>query len=93
MIVIGGMDEEENISDSIFGLNIETFHWQKYKCQGNAKIPICNHKCLPMFRGELIMDSLNDKYEIKNIKQQNFVMDEEGVIIFGGRMQNGDATN
>ncbi|CAD8175850.1 unnamed protein product [Paramecium octaurelia] len=94
-IVYGGINSYGKVLTDVAGLNLETCKWTSFQIENSSGLEgVSDATSLAMFKSEVKMENPYFSYEWVKKKGKSFLpITTEGIYVFGGRLQNGEAVN
>ncbi|CAD8070637.1 unnamed protein product [Paramecium primaurelia] len=92
-IIFGGINSYGKVLNDACGLNLETNKWSILQIENQFLEGVSDAVSASLFNGEVKMENPYFSYECNKKKGKYPTVTQEGIYVFGGRMQNGEATN
>ncbi|KAL4481097.1 hypothetical protein ABPG72_015052 [Tetrahymena utriculariae] len=93
LFIFGGINSYNKHLYDFVSVNLETFKCNMLQVEGLEK-GLAFHQMTPVFRGDAKIENPYYNVEIKKTKDKKVrKVREEGLYVFGGLLQNGEATN
>ncbi|CAD8174604.1 unnamed protein product [Paramecium octaurelia] len=92
-IIYGGINSFGKVLNDVCSLNLETNKWSNLQIENQSLEGVSDAASASLFNGEVKMENPYFSYECNKKKVKYPNVTQEGIYVFGGRMQNGEATN
>ncbi|CAD8086895.1 unnamed protein product [Paramecium sonneborni] len=92
-IIFGGINSYGKVLNDVCGLNLETNKWSILQVENQFLEGVSDAASASLFNGEIKMENPYFTYDCNKKKGKYPTVNQEGIYVFGGRIQNGDASN
>ncbi|CAD8069171.1 unnamed protein product [Paramecium primaurelia] len=92
-IIFGGLNPYGQVLNDVCGLNLETNKWSVLHLENQFLEGVSDAASAALFNGEVKMENPYFSYECNKKKGKYSTVNQEGIYVFGGRTQNGEASN
>lgn len=89
MFVIGGINHKAQYLDSTYYLNLENLKWTKFEIQNFFNQGVAFIKAFSGFSSPIKLENLLIQYEYLEPVKKARKFQEEGIFIYGGKLENG----
>ncbi|CAD8181227.1 unnamed protein product [Paramecium octaurelia] len=92
-VIYGGINSYGKILNDVCALNMETNKWAVLQVENQFQDGVSDAAATALFGGEVKMENPYFSYECNKKKGRYPQVNCEGIYIYGGRVQNGEASN